>query len=109
MGHVLIKQMVFDYINHQNLLVIDVYYELNDNELRKSINEKIKILKEKQQQLLTMRYGLNNTETHTLREMGEYYGVTTTAVDINIKTALNSLSKKDKEIQGLRYYLHREI
>lgn len=80
-----------------------------DDELRRIINEKIKILKEKQQELLTMRYGLNNTKAHTLREIAEKYDITTTGVDFNIKTALNKLSNEDEEIQGLRYYLHREI
>lgn len=46
------------------------------NSLKKDINNVISTLKDREQKVVKMRYGLGDCEKHTLEEIGNIYGVT---------------------------------
>ena len=47
-----------------------------ENSLQMEINKQLQTLNEREQEILEMRFGLNNREQHTLEQVGNYYGLT---------------------------------
>lgn len=58
--------------------------------LKDDINNVISTLKEREQEVVKMRYGLDDTEKHTLEEIGNIYGVTKECIR---QTELRALKK----------------
>lgn len=58
--------------------------------LKNDINNVISTLKEREQEVVKMRYGLNDTEKYTLEEIGNIYGVTKECIR---QTELRALKK----------------
>ena len=58
--------------------------------LKNDINNVISTLKDREQQVVKMRYGLNNGERYTLEEIGNLYGVTKECIR---QTELRALKK----------------
>lgn len=58
--------------------------------LKNDINNVISTLKEREQEVVKMRYGLDNTERYTLEEIGNLYGVTKECIR---QTELRALKK----------------
>lgn len=62
--------------------------------LKNDINNVISTLKEREQEVVKMRYGLDDTERHTLEEIGNLYGVTKECIR---QTELRALKKMKLE------------
>jgi len=70
------KSLVFENIEYQSL--------------QKDINNVMSTLKEREQEVVKMRYGLDNNERYTLEEIGNLYGVTKECIR---QTELRALKK----------------
>ena len=70
------KTLVFENIEYQSL--------------QNDINNVISTLKDREQEVVKMRYGLDNNEKHTLEEIGNIYGVTKECIR---QTELRALKK----------------
>ncbi len=58
--------------------------------MKNDINNVISTLKEREQQVVKMRYGLDDSERYTLEEIGNLYGVTKECIR---QTELRALKK----------------
>lgn len=47
-----------------------------ENSLQMEINKQLQTLNEREQKILEMRFGLNNSHQHTLEQVGNYFGLT---------------------------------
>ncbi|HHX54839.1 MAG TPA: sigma-70 family RNA polymerase sigma factor, partial [Clostridiales bacterium] len=47
-----------------------------ESSLQMEINTQLQTLNEREQKILEMRFGLNNTQSHTLEQVGNYFGLT---------------------------------
>lgn len=47
-----------------------------ESSLQMEINTQLQTLNEREQKILEMRFGLNNTQSHTLEQVGNHYGLT---------------------------------
>lgn len=85
--------------NEANLLPGTVDSELNventimKKALKESIEDALGILKEREQQILRMRFGLYNGEEMTLEKIGEHFNLTRERIRQIEATALNKLRK----------------
>lgn len=78
---------VADILADENALVSEnVEYE----SLKNDINNVISTLKDREQEVVKMRYGLNNSDRYTLEEIGNMYGVTKECIR---QTELRALKK----------------
>ena len=63
-----------------------------DNELKNDIKNALDNLKEKEKNVIVLRFGLENNEKHTLEEIGNSYGVTKECIRQIEKRALNKIA-----------------
>ncbi len=63
-----------------------------DNELKNDIKNALNNLKEKEKNVIVLRFGLENNEKHTLEEIGNSYGVTKECIRQIEKRALNKIA-----------------
>ena len=54
----------------------NVEKEIESEELKKDIKKALNILKEKEREVITLRFGLEDSGKRTLEEIGNIYGVT---------------------------------
>ncbi len=73
----------------------NVEREVIDIELKKDINRALEILKEKEKNVITLRFGLDNSKKKTLEEIGESYGVTKECIRQIEKRALNKIAQDE--------------
>ena len=66
--------------------------------LKNDINNVISTLKEREQEVVKMRYGLDDTEKYTLEEIGNIYGVTKECIR---QTELRALKKMKAQGQDV--------
>lgn len=66
-----------------------------DIELKKDIKRALDILKEKEKNVITLRFGLDNSQKKTLEEIGESYGVTKECIRQIEKRALNKIAQDE--------------
>ncbi len=59
--------------------------------LKKDIKEILNVLKEREQKVIMLRFGLNNSDKQTLEEIGKLYGVTKECIRQTETRALNKL------------------
>jgi len=72
--------------DNNSLVSVNMEYQ----SLKNDINNVISTLKEREQEVVKMRYGLDDTERHTLEEIGNIYGVTKECIR---QTELRALKK----------------
>lgn len=72
--------------DNNSLVSVNMEYQ----SLKNDINNVISTLKEREQEVVKMRYGLDDTERHTLEEIGNLYGVTKECIR---QTELRALKK----------------
>lgn len=63
-----------------------------DIELKKDIKKALELLKEKEKNVITLRFGLEEKERKTLEEIGQSYGVTKECIRQIEKRALNKIA-----------------
>lgn len=63
--------------------------------LKKEIGSSLNSLKEREQKVITLRFGLNGCEKQTLEEIGKIYGVTKECIRQTEARALNKLRNND--------------
>lgn len=68
------------------------------NETNRKLYELIGTLKQREQEVLTLRYGLGGTEPHTLQEVGDMMGLTRERIRQIEKAALEKLQRKKSRI-----------
>lgn len=68
--------------------------------LKNDIQNVISTLKDREQEVVKMRYGLDNSERYTLEEIGNIYGVTKECIR---QTELRALKKM--KLSGVHYFL----
>ena len=70
----------------------NVEREVIDIELKKDIKRALENLKEKEKNVITLRFGLENSQKKTLEEIGQSYGVTKECIRQIEKRALNKIA-----------------
>ena len=75
-----------------------VYKSLEEKNLQDDIEMVISTLKEREQEVLRMRYGLGDTTRMTLEEIGNIYGVTKECIRQTELRALNKMRTSGQEI-----------
>lgn len=73
----------------------NVEREVIDIELKKDIKRALENLKEKEKNVIVLRFGLKDNQKRTLEEIGESYGVTKECVRQIEKRALNKIANDD--------------
>lgn len=68
------------------------------NSLKKDINNVISTLKDREQKVVKMRYGLGDCEKHTLEEIGNIYGVTKECIRQTEIRALKKMKSTGSEL-----------
>ena len=81
--------------------------DMYDKELMDLVKEKMSRLKERQRNILRMRYGFTGDE-QKLREIADEYQVSLSAIDAAIQASFRNLVH-EQDIKKLGYYLHGEI
>ena len=92
----------FDGKNGSELNVADILEDENTNveetieyeELKKAVNNMISMLKEREQTVIKMRFGLENFARTTLEDIGKLYGVTKECIRQTEMRALNKLKSQ---------------
>lgn len=69
--------------------------EIEREALKKEIVSSLNTLKEREQKVITLRFGLNGSEKQTLEEIGKIYGVTKECIRQTEARALNKLKNND--------------
>ena len=75
-----------------------VYKNIEERSLQNDIEMVISTLKEREQEVLRMRYGLGDTTRMTLEEIGNIYGVTKECIRQTELRALNKMRTSGQEI-----------
>ena len=83
----------------------NVEREVIDNELKKDIKKALENLKEKEKNVIVLRFGLEDKNKKTLEEIGNSYGVTKECIRQIEKRALNKLAQSDFAKNNLIYYV----
>ena len=78
-----------NYIENDN--APNPFIEVRQNFLTDDVNEALKVLTEREAQILTMRFGLGSMRPHTLKELGEFFGLTRERIRQIQKGALRKL------------------
>ena len=76
-----------------------------DNELKQDIMRALDILKEKERNVIVLRFGLEEKQKKTLEEIGNSYGVTKECIRQIEKRALNKIASFDMAQNNLISYL----
>ncbi len=83
----------------------NVEREVVDIELRNDIKKALDNLKEKERNVLVLRFGLEDNKRKTLEEIGNSYGVTKECIRQIEKRALDKISHLDIAQESLIYYI----
>jgi RNA polymerase primary sigma factor len=97
-----------------SLTIKDFVEDLNSSPEEKPVSEELKndiqktmnTLKDREQGVIKMRYGLDGERNRTLEEIGRLYGVTKECIRQTEIRAINRIRSSENEIQMLRVYLH---
>ena len=76
-----------------------------DNELKEDIKRALDILKEKERNVIVLRFGLEENQKKTLEEIGNSYGVTKECIRQIEKRALNKIASFDMAQNNLISYI----
>ena len=76
-----------------------------DIELKNDIKKALDVLKDKEKNVIVLRFGLENEEKHTLEEIGNSYGVTKECIRQIEKRALNKMAQEDFRQKRLISYI----
>lgn len=83
----------------------NVEREVIDIELKNDIKRALDILKEKEKNVIVLRFGLENSKKQTLEEIGNSYGVTKECVRQIEKRALNKIANNEISMNRLISYV----
>ncbi|MBQ7287709.1 MAG: sigma-70 family RNA polymerase sigma factor [Candidatus Gastranaerophilales bacterium] len=83
----------------------NVERQVIDVELKKDIKKALESLKEKEKNVIVLRFGLENQEKRTLEEIGNSYGVTKECIRQIEKRALNKMAQEDISKVSLISYI----
>ena len=90
-----------DYIENQN--APNPFSEVRQHLLSKDVLDALEVLTEREAQILTLRFGLGGAREHTLKELGEIFGITRERIRQIQKEALRKL-RNPKVRRILRHY-----
>lgn len=76
-----------------------------DNELKKDIKRALDVLKDKEKNVIVLRFGLENKERQTLEEIGNSYGVTKECIRQIERRALNKMAELEFSRKSLISYI----
>ena len=79
--------------------------EIESESLKKDIMSLLKNLKEREQKVITMRFGIGGNEKQTLEEIGKIYGVTKECIRQTEARALNKLKNNNFSINLYKDYV----
>jgi RNA polymerase primary sigma factor len=79
------------YIENQN--APNPFTEVRQNLMAEDVLDALNELTEREAEILTLRYGLNGTKKHTLKELGEIFGITRERIRQIQKGALRKLRR----------------
>ncbi len=104
----------FEMQNGSEVKLIDIIEDKNSTvtnnieqeALAKDITELLNNLKEREQKVITLRFGLEGHEKQTLEEIGKLYGVTKECIRQTEARALNKLKSKQISYELLQTYLY---
>lgn len=104
----------FEMQNGSEVKLIDIIEDKNSTvsnnieqeDLAKDITELLNNLKEREQKVITLRFGLEGHEKQTLEEIGKLYGVTKECIRQTEARALNKLKSKQISYDLLQTYLY---
>jgi len=85
----------------------NVEQEVIDIELKKDIKRALDILKEKEKNVIVLRFGLENEAKRTLEEIGQSYGVTKECIRQIEKRALNKIASNEIAKNCLSFYVRK--
>ena len=88
----------------QNINKKSVYETIEFEGLKKDIESVISTLKEREQDVVKMRYGLGDTARYTLEEIGNLYGVTKECIRQTELRALKKMKISGQTLLGC--YVH---
>ena len=80
--------------------------EIESESLKKDIMSLLKNLKEREQKVITMRFGIGGNEKQTLEEIGKIYGVTKECIRQTEARALNKLKNNNISISLYQDYVY---
>ncbi len=80
--------------------------EIESESLKKDIMSLLKNLKEREQKVITMRFGIGGNERQTLEEIGKIYGVTKECIRQTEARALNKLKNNNISISLYQDYVY---
>lgn len=83
----------------------NVEKDVLNNDLKKDIKKALEILKEKEKNVIVLRFGLNDEEKMTLEEIGNSYGVTKECIRQIEKRALNKIATYEPTKSSLGAYI----
>lgn len=83
----------------------NVEREVIDTELKKDIKNALECLKEKEKNVIVLRFGLEDKTRQTLEEIGDSYGVTKECIRQIEKKALNKIASSEFSKTNLRAYI----
>lgn len=83
----------------------NVEVEVESEELKKDINRALNILKEKEQNVIRLRFGLEDNNKKTLEEIGNIYGVTKECIRQIEKRAIKKIYSNDEIRNNLKDYV----
>ena len=83
----------------------NVERQVIDVELKKDIKKALESLKEKEKNVIVLRFGLENQEKRTLEEIGNSYGVTKECIRQIEKRALNKMAQEEFSKVSLISYI----
>ena len=84
----------------------NVYEYLENEELKRDLEEVFSVLKEREKSIISWRFGLNNTKKRTLEEIGKFYGVTKECIRQTEMRAVRKMRDIACERQILREYVY---
>lgn len=82
----------------------DIDEQIIDDSLKKDLKDALLILKDRQREVIELRYGLKDGQEKTLEEVGQYFGVTRERVRQIEKKSLRTLRKSHRS-KGLLEYM----
>ena len=83
----------------------NVERDVLNNDLKKDIQKALDILKEKEKDVIVLRFGLEDKEKMTLEEIGNNYGVTKECIRQIEKRALNKMATYETTKMSLKAYI----
>jgi RNA polymerase primary sigma factor len=89
------------YIENKN--APNPFTEVNQNLMSEEVIESLKVLTEREAKILTLRFGLGGSNSHTLKELGEIFGITRERIRQIQKGALKKL-RHPRVRKNLGYY-----